>query len=306
MTASQTRVSVKIVDYFLTGSLVKPRCFLSQAFLSLLLRKGLDNFSDEFLLLLNVLVSQSIMLHSTRSRPRSKLGNMTTSSSGRVSCLGIISPRSATLLLALLGCVAHIQQFNYLSNLHDSFPHVPKVRSLPPTTISGNDYVTPPTVTPAAELPKSYIHAVTNIDESLTHTDAVTSIASTSAIYNLASPNVKGKNGSLKSTSKEAAAALAKPARWFNLLPSRFPQNDSKSANVAAASSIPSGFVEQDWKARQRDQEEDRKSWEAARSLTLIVRLYALICAVMCLCGVIGVLRVSLYSTCLSIYDGVY
>lgn len=97
------------------------------------------------------------------------------------------------------------------------------------------------------------------------------------------------ENGTRSSMWKEAAT---KPVRWFNLLPSKFQQIDGKGATI----NLPlagNAYMEEDWKARQRDQEEDRKSWEAARTLTKVVRIYALLCAITCLCGVLGVIRVS-------------
>jgi hypothetical protein len=225
------------------------------------------------------------------SRHRSLLTpSMASSSSSKrgISCLGFISPRSATLLLALFGLIAHIQQFNYLGILHDTFPHVPKVRSIAststtiettrPSLISGGaNVVLDSEVVAAEEEQASRIETQT---QSLVNdiTDSVKSNASTSVWKD---------------------AAVKRPIRWFNLLPSRYqqPSDNNNKTPTSGGASIAYTAMDQDYKARQRDQEADRKSWEAARTLTRAIRWYAAMCAFAALCGVIGVIRSNLFCT---------
>lgn len=207
-------------------------------------------------------------------------------SSRRVTCLGFISPRSAALLLAVFGLLAHIQQINYLNVLYDTFPHVPNLKSvnvpLSSTSLS----------TGTLEKDSTYSQAMLSAN-----------VVLDSEVNN----NTINSNNTKASFWKEAAAI--RPVRWFNLLPSRYQQSDANKSMITAVSSSSSSsssttttttnagssaFVEQDWKARQRDQEEDRKSWEAARTLTKVVQLYAVLCAFTCICGIVGVIRVSL------------
>lgn len=157
------------------------------------------------------------------------------------SCLGFISPRTATLLLALLGLVAHLQTFSHLKSLQESFPDVPK--RLPSTPV----FSSPPTPS---------------------------SISSSSSTSSSSSPT---RLASVSSLSNEAAAgsywsSLQEDGRWFNLLSTSSPRNGNP--------------------ADEQSQDEERRSWEAAKTLARLMRGYAALSAIACAFGIFGAAKV--------------
>lgn len=171
------------------------------------------------------------------SRSRSRPGG---------NCLGLISPRTATLLLALLGLVAHIHTFVHLKSLQESFPDVPK--RLPMLASSST------LASPTTKKAPSVSHLPTPLASSI----------------------------SSQSEANEAAAgsywsSLQEDGRWFNLLSNSSPRNSSP--------------------ADDQSQDEERRSWEAAKTLARLMRGYAALSALACLLGIVGVTKSHLLST---------
>lgn len=204
----------------------------------------------------------------------------------RSRCLGLIAPRTATLLLALLGVVAHMQTFRHLEVLYDSFPQVPRPRVGPSGSRHEPGYSVQHSKHPHAQpAVSSYValdstsdrHHIANAIAAAFHGSQRLPASQTDSAKVADATAVSGL------TTSEDLLAMVKPTRWFNLLPKR-PWSEEKPTPEEAAI----------WRAQQAGQDEERKSWEAARRLTKVMRFYALLSAVASLFGVYGVLKVCL------------
>lgn len=236
----------------------------------------------------------------------------------RSRCFGLISSRVATLLLALFGLIAHMQTFKHLEILYDSFPQIPHTRNgvlpaSPPVGLwadhkyaNGKNGPRPSVIirpsVPANVVLDSEINMVNNdqkmnVIPSQGSTNKVNLQSSSTGSVSVSWPISEMTSSSTLSKAKSAAAAAAamssedmiamvKPTLWFNMLPKR-PMGEEKATPEEAAV----------WRAQLKDQDEERKSWEAARILTTIMRIYSMASALACLIGVYGVLKSSLLAT---------
>lgn len=211
------------------------------------------------------------MLRRTRHSSLSTAATAAGSTSSRRSrCLGFISPRTATLLLALLGVIAHLQTFRNLAVLHDSFPHVPKLREVGGPSQHQHHQGTETS------------HLSTTFSAASISPEGLPSYPPSSPAHDLA----------------EEYLASVRPSRWFNLLPKRpwgEDQRNDVGSNGNGVHSSPEEVAI--WRAQQRGQDEERKSWELARRLTKIMRVYAFLSAMACMLGVYGVLKSKLGAT---------
>lgn len=253
-----------------------------------------------------------------RVRSPSLASSRNLTSTARLRCFGLISSRVATFLLALFGLIAHMQTFKHLEVLYDSFPQIPQTRNgvLPisasftfwsdPKNENGNHGPRPSTSIrpsiPANVVLDSEMDMLNNDQQSRIdrgkshsmikenaeiHSDTPAPL-SWSAYEGTSSTTVqKAKNVAASSIiSSEDLIKMVKPTRWFNLLPKR-PWTEGKATPEEAAI----------WRAQLKDQDEERKSWDAARTLTTIMRIYSIASALACLIGVYGVVRSNLFAT---------
>lgn len=191
----------------------------------------------------------------------------------RTRCLGIISGRTATFLIAIGGCFAHLQTFSYLGILRDSFPQVPKARM----SMFSQHAVNVASLYPSSTAVEP-LHQIGDIQisQEMKTFDPDINYASTSV--SPSSPTSSFSEPSKASTSNDDF--VTESSRWFNLLP-KTPTAYADAQDQAV------------WSALEESQDEERRSWEAAGKLTSAMRAYALICVVACILGAYGVLRVS-------------
>lgn len=252
-----------------------------------------------------------------RVKSPSQASSRSLTGTARSRCFGVISSRVATLLLALFGLIAHMQTFKHLEVLYDSFPQIPHTRNgvLPVSPLisslaehkyaNGRNGPRPSVIIrpsiPADVVLDSEMNGMNN-DQKLIESGTQTSksnenvYSSSNNFAPVPSPTSDSTGSSTVSKAKSVAAAAAamssedliamvKPTRWFNMLPTR-PGEEKVTPEEAAI-----------WRAQLKDQDEERKSWEAARILTTIMRFYSIASALACLFGVYGVLKSNLLAT---------
>lgn len=201
-------------------------------------------------------------------------------------CFGFISARTATLLIAFAGCIVQLHTFTYLDVLRDSFPQIPKARW--------------PAATPAADIRQSssvgrhtfgWVRptSVIVLDSEVTgpgidrpfdkQQRPGPSVPPTRLPYpDAVAPSLPDFDSAGEFSSSDWPSSAARPTRWFNLLPTK--QTPDASEDDAT------------WRAQLASQDEERRSWQAARLATSVIRVYAFLGALACAMGVYGVLRV--------------
>lgn len=208
------------------------------------------------------------------------LAVMKHSTGSSTTVLGCMSPRTATIALAILGILFHINAFSWLGTLSTSLPDGPENQLLrPPIPFSGK-----------------YANSAARVDE-LINLGIYDSTRDELAIKSPSNPN-------LPAWIAEAKAYLK--AQGLSFIPT--------SGHAADTSGSKTGQAAQKWTPPGRHtpsstpttdpldyqtiddggEDVDRMQWDALRTVIGTLRWYVLISALCCIAGVVGALRYQL------------
>ncbi|SPO21219.1 uncharacterized protein UTRI_00696 [Ustilago trichophora] len=198
---------------------------------------------------------------------------------------GCISPRTATLAIAILGIIIHLNTFSWLGALSSTLPDVPERGAAPPAS--------------AAFIPSAdrFAHSAAKADQ-LINLDIYAHPPSAAANDD-ASGN---KNVYLPEWVAEAKAYLK--AQGLTLVPTQgnsaeASSNKISTNNKASEATIPGRFTDAASDAspisyqvlEDGAEQVERMQWDALRVVISTLRWYILFSVLCCCAGVIGVLR---------------
>lgn len=208
------------------------------------------------------------------------MGRSTTSSTGS-GLFGCISPRTATLAIALLGIIIHLNTYSWLGALSLSLPDVPERAASGP----------PPGSAAFVPSPEHFAKSAARPDQ-LIDLNAFAQAATND--INAANPNpANNKNVYLPEWVAEAKAYLK--AQGLNFVPTQ--ANGEAEANKSTttnskSSEMPAFDATVGYQVMDDGAEDvERMQWDALRLVIGTLRWYILLSVICCCAGVVGVLR---------------